>query len=93
MHTRRHGANCRAECVLVQGKASLSEPVDYPAVYSAAWEPIAINTCQRTDRHLARRPSRRHALGAKASPAPKPCGFGACARSVSPVPKCLIYGA
>src|SRR2546422_11030666 len=35
--------------------------------------PIAINTCQRTDRHLARRPSRRHALGAKASPAPKPC--------------------
>jgi len=67
LHTRRHGANCRAECVLVQGKASLSETVaDYPAVYSAAWEPIAINTCQRTDRHLARRPSRRHALGAKA---------------------------
>src|SRR5439155_22078731 len=78
LHTRRHGANCRAECVLVQGKASLSETVaDYPAVYSAAWKPIAINTCQRTDRHLARRPSRRHALGAKASPAPKPCGSGA----------------
>src|SRR5439155_17415678 len=75
LHTGRHGANCRAECVRVQGKAPLSETVaDYPAVYSAAWEPIAINTCQRTDRHLARRPSRRHALGAKASPAPKPCG-------------------
>ena len=81
LHTRRHGANCRAECVLVQGKASLSETVaDYPAVYSAAWEPIAINTCQRTDRHLARRPSRRHALGAKASPAPKPCDSGTAER-------------
>ena len=94
LHTRRHGANCRAECVLVRGKASLSETVaDYPAVYSAAWEPIAINTCQRTDRHLARRPSRRHALGAKASPAPKPCGFGVARNAVCPRRNRPIYGA
>src|SRR5437870_5197584 len=94
LHTRRHGANCRAECVLVQGKASLSETVaDYPAVYSAAWKPIAINTCQRTDRHLARRPSRRHALGAKASPAPKPSGFDGAGIAVTRAAKYLIYHA
>jgi hypothetical protein len=38
-HTRTHGLSPRPEYVLVQGTASLSEPIpDYPATVGECWE-------------------------------------------------------